>query len=90
MIHLSIPQAILFYMGGPLIVLFILWFWREYKESCYLRHAQDHAGYVVACPFCLHVFLDTTQDTVKQCPMCDHYFRKDDTEKEIPHDANIE
>jgi hypothetical protein len=73
MFEIDFSELILIYIAVPLFLLFLLWFVSEKKAAKSLNIQDDLADYLLECPYCNNVFIDTKRIGVAKCSVCGNY-----------------
>ncbi len=75
MIPMDITTAIFLYLMFSLCSIFILWMFFERSSSFKTKPADAKA--IWSCGICTYTYVDSTHDTISECPRCRSLNRKE-------------
>lgn len=76
MIPMDITTAIFLYLMFSLCSIFILWMFFE-RSSSFKPRSPDGGRAIWNCAICTYTYVDSTHDTIAECPRCHSLNRKE-------------
>ncbi|OED38244.1 hypothetical protein AB834_01010 [PVC group bacterium (ex Bugula neritina AB1)] len=80
MFGVTLSTIIVIYIAVPLLVIFLLWLFCEMEQKDLPTVLKDQE-LMIACPYCLHVFLENNDEDILSCPACSSFV---DRRKDVP------